>query len=151
MQDIKIFIEKGMVYMTKNVKENKIKKSLATGVALVAVISAAVPTLAGVNYTEYSSFNVNNSAIDTAVIDKTSTFNGKGGNVSVVTADEVNIVNSYIDTLVDSGITTINVRGRNIDITNLDTTNITDSMIVTVLKQKAKLVNAKETWKKAGR
>jgi hypothetical protein len=134
--------------MTKIELVNQVKKTLATGTAVIAVVSGTVPAMAGVTYSEVNSFTSNGSVIGTAVIDKQTTFNATGDNVSVLTADEVNIVNSYVDTLVDSGVTSLNIMGRNVDITHFDATNITDSVVAVYLKQKAKTVNAKEICKK---
>jgi hypothetical protein len=134
--------------MTKFELANKMKKSLATGATVIAVVAGTVPAMAGVNYSEVNSFTSNGSAIGTAVLDNQTTFNATGGNVSVLTADEINIVNSYVDTLVDSGVTNLNIMGRNVDITHFDATNVTDSVVAVYLKQKAKTVNAKEICKK---
>jgi hypothetical protein len=134
--------------MTKIELVNQVKKTLATGTAVIAVAVGTVPAMASLTCTDYSGINIENSAMGTVVSDNRTTFNVKGKDISITKVDETNVDSSYVGTLVDSGDTTINAKGKNIDIVTAESTTFKDSVADTVLKQKTKTVNAKEVYKK---
>ena len=119
------------------------KKKLAVAATTLTMVFSAIPTLAATNVTEYNSFTSNNSYIDTAVIDRTSTINAKGGDITITDVEETNINNSVVETLVNSGKKVYNIKGRSIDIATIDQTTVNGSAVGTYVDQKVKSIKTR--------